>query len=117
MLLFGLTQILLESLRADDFLRFGFVRVNQLLGVGLALFAIAVWLSRAKPPRALTASVCLAAIALTGLMVWVEFALDKSSLSNILLYSVLCAALFALAAIGLALRNRAAKGETARAEG
>ncbi len=117
MLLFGLMQILLESLRNDDFLRFGFVRVNQLLGLGLVLFAIAVWLSRARPTRTLTAGVCLAVVASTGLMVWVEFALDKSSLSNILLYAVLCAALFVLAALGLAMRNRGAKGETARAEG
>ena len=76
-MLLGLTQVFWESLRADDFLRFGFVRVNQLWGLLLAFCAIGVWLARAaKPFRQVlaTAGVC---VLCTGLMTGVMFGLDK----------------------------------------
>lgn len=112
MLGLGLSQVLLESLRQDNFLRFGFVRVNQLWGIALALIAILVWLVRAKPSR--TAAIVTAAGCVIGvaLLILVEFGLDKSTLSNLLLYGVMSIVLLILAATGLALRNRSEKGET-----
>lgn len=109
MLLFGLTQIVLESLRQDNYLRFGFVRVNQLLGIVLALFAIAMWLIRLKPTRILRVRIYAGAVICTAILVLVEFGLDKSSLSNILLYIVMVVDLAVLGTIGVTLRNRSGK--------
>ncbi len=117
MLLFGLTQIVLESLRQDNYLRFGFVRVNQLLGIVLVLFAIVVWLVRLKPTRILRVSIYTGAVLCTALLVLVEFGLDKSRLSNILLYIVMVVDLAVLGTIGVTLRNRSGKEAVARANG
>ena len=109
MLLLGLTQVLLESLRADDYLRFGFVRVNQLWGILLAGYAWLVWLRRARPTRArrgLAVTVCLICI---GVMVAVEFGRDKSTIPNEALYLAMAVALTAVGAMGVALRNASAR--------
>ncbi len=115
MLLFGLCQILLESLRADDYLRFGFVRVNQLWGIALALAAAGVWAARLKPRPLVAAALGGGALACVALLILVEFGLDKSSISNGILYAVMTAVLLLLAWTGLALRNRSAKGDTGHA--
>ncbi|MDD3213693.1 MAG: prolipoprotein diacylglyceryl transferase [Eubacteriales bacterium] len=112
MLGLGLSQVLLESLRQDNFLRFGFVRVNQLWGVALALIAILIWLARTRPSRAVGAAVSAGCAAGVAMLVLIEFGLDKSTISNTLLYAIMVLVLLMLAATGLALRNRSEKGET-----
>lgn len=108
MLLCGLSQVLLESLRADDFLRFGFVRVNQLWGVLLAGVPLIYWLLSAQPTRLRVAANVAAFAVCVGVLIAVEFGLDKSQINNGILYGVMAAA---LAAIGvLALRLRAPRG-------
>ena len=97
--LLSLTQILLDSWRQDEYIRFGFVHLNQLAAAAvlLALLARSVarhvrlqgwngW-QRARP--ALFA-------ALLGALVWVEFARDKSSIDNRLLYGVMAVVLVAM---------------------
>ncbi len=113
MLLLGLSQILLESLRADDFLRFGFVRVNQLWGAVLAGIPLFVWLVRYRPTRARAAFTGTVFALCLGVWVAVEFGLDKSTLPNALLYAGMVAALLAVGLMATALRiaceGRAAK--------
>lgn len=60
MLLFALTQVFWESLRRDGFLRFGFVRVNQLWCAVMLAAVTAVWLLRARPSRVAAAGSVLA---------------------------------------------------------
>ena len=60
MLLFALTQVFWESLRRDGFLRFGFVRVNQLWCAVMLAAVTAVWLWRARPSRAARHGACWA---------------------------------------------------------
>ena len=96
MALLGATQILLESLRRDDFLRFGFVRVNQLWGVALLLMAALRWLARAKLSRPRRCAALLGYAAGVGALVLVEFALDKSPIGNGWLYAAMALALAAM---------------------
>lgn len=109
-LLLGLTQILLESLRADDYLRFGFVRVNQLWGALLAGYVLAVWLRRFQTTRArrgITVTVYLLCI---GVMIAVEFGRDKSTIPNEILYAAMALALLVIGIISVALRNARTRG-------
>ena len=105
-LFLGLTQILLESLREDNYLRFGFVRVNQLLGIGMALWAESLWLIRLKPHAWPAAGVCTVLIGSTAFLAWSEYALDKTAYSNLALYFGMGVALTLLAVMGIMLRNR-----------
>lgn len=115
MLLLGLSQIFWESLREDDFLRFGFVRVNQLWGVLLVVVVIGVWLTRAgKKPRQFAGTVLLS-LTCIGLLIVVEFGLDKLPIPNEALYAVMLAALVTLALAALSLRNHCIKEATASA--
>jgi len=96
-LLLGLTQIILESLREDDFLRFGFVRFNQLMGMASVVFvAVAFTKNHIKSWNTSHTLRC----AMMGLcipaLVAIEFALDKSSISIGLLYALMAALLLGL---------------------
>lgn len=101
--LLGLTQVILESLREDEFIRFGFVRFTQLaaaftmgavLYISLRRCVKAVGWTKWQIGR--TALFFLGVAVLIG----IEFALDKSSIDNVLLYFVMAAT---LAMMGFAL--------------
>lgn len=101
-------QILLESLREDDSLRFGFVRFNQLCCAGALLLCL--WLSM-KKRRPVPFLLMLLGLALcTG----VEFALDKTGISNLLLYGVMT---LALAGCCILIWSEAKKADAAEASG
>lgn len=110
MLLFGATQLFWESLRQDNFLRFGFVRVNQLFAIALVLAAVLLWLKRAGLKRGVNAAVAAGYLAGVGVLVAIEFGLDKSQLSNALLYAVMAIILVGMIVGGYALRLRAGAG-------
>ena len=77
------TQIVWESMRRDMFLRWGFVRVTQLMAV-LVLFAIMLMLCigriRAGEKPVYTMIGISAFALLTGICIVMEFAMDKSPL-------------------------------------
>lgn len=89
MILFGSTQLFWESLRLDNFLRFGFVRVNQLLAIILVLLAVVVLLKQSKLIKKKILLTSIAYIIATLLLIAIEFGLDKSQISNLILYSVM----------------------------
>ena len=115
MLLFALTQVFWESLRRDGFLRFGFVRVNQLWCAVMLAAVTALWLLRARPSRAVVAGSALGLAAGIGALVALEFAFDKSPVDNRILYAVMAAVLAAMGAGLLTLRRRARGKEAAHA--
>lgn len=90
LLLYACCQVFFESLRMDDCLKIGFVRVSQ---VASAVAIAAVTAIRAArhggvrlaAKRMVVLAVCVAAVG------GVEWALDKTPVSNILLYIVMIA--------------------------
>lgn len=99
LVLLGVTQIFLESHREDEFIRFGFVRFTQLAavagiawGMGWRLYHRARQGGWRWPLTVRTAVFALT----VGLCVAIEFALDKSSVDNRLLYLIMAAGLGAM---------------------
>lgn len=99
LILLCLSQVLLESLREDEFIRFGFVRFNQLAAALLLAGVLAARILRMVRAGGWNAwQIVRMAIfgAGVGMIIALEFALDKSELDNILLYGVMAATLLAM---------------------
>ena len=116
----GLTALVIcavawRCLRRDGFLRFGFVRVNQLWCAVMLAAVTVVWLMRARPSRAVIAGSALGLAAGIGALVALEFAFDKSPVDNRILYAVMAAVLAAMGAGLLTLRRRARDKEAVHA--
>ena len=104
MLLLGCCQVFWESLRFDSHMRYSFISMQQILFALMFAAALIVFASRVGK-KAVIASVILC-LALTGAIVGLEFLIDRSSISDLLLY-ILYALLLALpAALGLHYRKR-----------
>ena len=108
--LLGLTQVLLESWRMDEFIRFGFVRFNQLASAVMMAAVLALRIVRAVRDGGWSAwqtvRIALFAVGI-GVIIAIEFALDKSSIDNRLLYVAMAAT---LGMMGIALlADRSAK--------
>lgn len=97
-ILYAAMQLMLESLCQGDAPKFGFVKVNMILSaLVLGGFAISFLVHHRRGAKALLPSV----LVILGLVTAIEFALDKSTLDNRLLYivmSVLCVVLCVLIA-------------------
>ena len=99
--LISLCQILLESLRADEFIRFGFVKFNMLAAAVVlgALIGLSVWRQVKhggwKPWQIIRLILFAATI---GVVILIEFALDKSPIDNRLLYAVMALMLLLMGA-------------------
>lgn len=96
-LLYSACQVVLESLRRDDALRWMFVRVSQLTAViVLALLILFSVLRKAREKRLRGKRTLLwftAFLASIGLCIWMEFAQDKSpDLPSWLCYVIMAAA-------------------------
>ncbi len=105
LLFFGASQVLLESMREDDFLRWGFVKVSQLMSMGLvviiaAIFGVRIMAQKKRMPLAASGFFLLAAG--VGSCVLIEFALDKSPIPNLYLYIAMMAILILMTGIVLA---------------
>jgi hypothetical protein len=82
-LLYGTTQIMMESLRADRHMIWGFVKAQQVLAMLMAAGSLVILAKRARRiPAAIIASI-IAASASFGL----EKALDRLDISPVILYS------------------------------
>lgn len=101
LLLLGATQIFLESHREDECIRFGFVRFAQVAAIVLiaAVFAYRLALRvRSHGWSRGTAARIIVFVMMIALCVGIEFALDKSSINNHILYGVMAAGLAVLTA-------------------
>lgn len=101
LILYSACQVVLESLRRDDCLRWMFVRVSQLTAViVLALLMLFAALRRVKAKRfnwRRTALWVFVFFACIGLVIWMEFAQDKSPDLPVWL----CYVIMAAACVGL----------------
>ncbi len=94
--LYGVVMILIESLRRDGHMVWGFVHAEMLLDLAIALPAL-LWLARTKKRILLS---LLASCVMAGAVILLEFALDRSAIGDGLLYIVYAAVLAAYAAMG-----------------
>ena len=84
MLLLGCTQVFWESLRFDSHMRYSFISMQQILFA--LMFAVPLVYYAAKcGKKAVITAVCLC-MALVGAIVGLEFMIDRSSISNLILY-------------------------------
>ena len=97
LILLSVSQIFLESLREYEFIRFGFVRFNQ-LGAAAVLLAILLWRLRGAKKKGRLRSLIGYGVCV-GIVVAIEFALDKSQIPNPLLYAVMALTLIAWAVL------------------
>ncbi|NLX83484.1 MAG: hypothetical protein GXZ04_06690 [Clostridiales bacterium] len=102
-------QILFESLREDEYLRWGFVRVGQLIAVLILFYLLvdALFITKDanwRSPRHFAVTLFLL---LTIVLIALEFALDKTNLPTLPLYGIMMAAV----AGKFALLNKTAVGQ------
>lgn len=105
MMLFGATQIIMESLRYDQHMTVrSFVRMEQifsmvLLGVAVIILAIRQW----KAHRSLALSALVSIPVVTGAAVAIEFAIDRTDIDRLLLYAVFMVLVSVPACLGIRL--------------
>ncbi len=99
LLLYAGCQIVLESLRVDSCLRIGFVRVSQVISAVVVFAVTLIRARRAGRKQALVSGgICLGCIAAAGIIEW---ALDKTPVSNVILYAVMAALCAVIIANGM----------------
>lgn len=100
LLLYACCQVVLESLRMDSCLKIGFVRVSQVISA-VVILGVAVLRAHRAGGRALVIRRAAGLGVCAALVGGIEWALDKTPVSNVLLYGVMiaaCAAMYACAA-------------------
>lgn len=110
-LLFGAFQVLFESLRYDQHLKYGFVGAQHILSMLLMcavviLFAVRALKAGAKKTLPVV-SICILP-ALAALLVALEFMIDRTSVSRYLLYLVYALLLCAPVILGFKLEKKGA---------
>lgn len=109
MLLFGASQILMESLRHDGHMTVNaFVRLEQvmsmmLLGTAVIVLSLRRWHTR----RGLAAAALILIPIVTGAGVGIEFLIDRTATNRYLLYALFLAVVSVPAGLGIALRREA----------
>lgn len=112
LLLFGGTQILLESLRYDQHMTVkAYVKLQQviammLLSSGVIVLAVRAWLKR----RGLALWALISIPAVVGAGVTIEFMIDRTAVSHYLLYLCFLAAVCVPVALGMKMRKEGQNG-------
>lgn len=105
LLLYACCQVVLESLRMDSCLKVGFVRVSQVLSA-VVILGVTMIRARRNGGKEMMLRRALVTAVLVALIGGIEWALDKTVVSNILLYLVMIAACAGLAANGMRFEKR-----------
>ena len=114
LLLFGGTQVVLESLHGDGHMEVHFVRVQQVIAILLACAVLGVWTARLlkNGGNRKIALICnVIALACVGAGVAAEFAVDRSA-EKLLAYMVMGACMTVICAVALYIRRLASRAET-----
>lgn len=97
--LISLGQIIFDSWRGDELICFGFVRLNMIAAAVVLTFVLVTRLVRIVRRQGWKAWSILRPVLFVvcaGIVIAIEFALDKSAIDNTLLYGVMAAALVAM---------------------
>ena len=106
LLLFGSSQVILESLRFDQHMHLSFVGLQQVMAMLLlaaGVIVLAVRRMKDKRGMAMAALVLLPVVA--GIGVGLEFAIDRTTVNRFLLYALFILVMAAPAALGVELRK------------
>ena len=109
LLLCGAGGILLESLRYDHFLEFSFVRFEQVMAAILLVWGVIVAAGRNRERKGLRIAAYVSLPVMIGTLIFIEFALDRSSWSHYLLYAMMTAALAMPVVLGVMLLRKRGK--------
>ncbi|MBR5301515.1 MAG: prolipoprotein diacylglyceryl transferase [Clostridia bacterium] len=105
LLLYACCQVMLESLRMDSCLKIGFVRVSQVISA-VVILGVTLMRARRNGGRAQMACRAVVVILLVALIGGIEWALDKTATSNVLLYALMIAACAGFAVNGMRFEKR-----------
>ena len=112
LLLFGAGGVVLESLRYDRFLSISFVGLQQIMAAVMLAIGVVIAFVRGrkqKPRLAVAALICLPLM--VGIVLGLEFALDRTTWNKMLLYAIMILTVAAPAVMGLKLLNTDKEGK------
>ena len=104
LLLYAAYQVVLESLRMDGCLKIGFVRISQVISA-VVIFGVTLLRAYRCGGRRMAlarGAVVLACVAVVGVIEW---ALDKTPMSNLILYALMIAACAVFAVNGTRMKK------------
>lgn len=104
LLLFGAVTVVTESLRYDRFLSISFVGLQQIMAAVMLAAGVGIAFARGKKrqPR-LAAAAMLSLILMVGIVLGLEFALDRTTWNKLLIYAIMILTVAAPAVMGLKL--------------
>ena len=106
LLLFGSVSVILESLRYDRFLSVSFVGLQQILAAVYMAAGLIVLARRAgRRQKALKNAALISVLAAAAIAIGLEFALDRTTISPILIYAVYILVMAVPVVLGLKLRG------------
>lgn len=103
-------QVMMDSWRGDELIRFGFVRLNMICAAVTLLAIILLRVRRCVKQDGWKVWSWLRIVllfAFAGVVIAIEFALDKSNINNTLLYAVMTVCVVGMGAVTLADGKRA----------
>ncbi len=107
MLLFGATQVLMESLRFDQHLRFSFVAAQQVLSAVMMFVPLVVFALRVKDRHKLLTWGAIGLLPLLAVgIIGLEFVVDRSGLDRLITYALYTVMLAVPVVLGIQLRTR-----------
>lgn len=114
MLLCGAGGIMLESLRYDNFMEISFVRLQQVAAAVLMVWGVIAAGRRNGGNRRNLFRTALISLPVTiGVSIWIEFALDKTTIPHVLLYTLMAVLLAVPVILGIRLLRERQKGKEA----
>ena len=106
MLLFGASQVILESLRFDQHMHLSFVGLQQVMALLLLAAAVVVLAKRRMKDKKKLACLALAVLPLAaGIGVGLEFMIDRTTVNRYLLYALFMLVMAVPAWLGIRLRK------------
>lgn len=106
LLLFGASQVILESLRFDQHMHLSFVGLQQVIAMLLLAAGVVVLaLRRMKDKRGLALAALILLPVAAGIGVGLEFAIDRTTVNRFLLYAAFILLMAVPAALGVRLRK------------
>ena len=112
LLLFGAGAIVLESLRYDRFLSISFVGLQQIAAAVMLAIGVVIAYVRGRNQKPRLAVAALISLPLmVGIVLGLEFALDRTTWNKILLYAIMILTVAVPAGMGLKLLNKETEGK------